>query len=52
MFWWGLAIGLFIGSSLSAIVYSALGLGGGMDAEWQAFRRGYDTGITEGRLRK
>ena len=44
--------GFIAGVVLAGILFSAFALGGAMDREWEAFRRGYDTGYTEGRLSK
>ena len=45
-------IGFFAGTVLAGILFSVFAVGGKMDREWDAFRRGYDTGFTEGRLSK
>ena len=45
-------LGFFAGVVLAGILFSAFTLGGRMDREWEAFRRGYDTGLYEGEHRK
>lgn len=45
-------LGLFAGTVLAGILFSVFAVGGKLDREWAAFRRGYETGLYEGEHRK